>query len=251
DEIRNRAEERIDVLLNNAGVMATPKRTTRDGFELQIGTNHFGHAALTWLLLPAMAPGARGDRLQPGPLGWLARPHRPELPAPHLPPDEGLQPVQAGEPAVRAATGPGRPGSRPGPDQRLRPPGDQRHRARLEQRPPALPARTAAGRCPSGQPGDRPKPGNRGAAPAARRHRSRRPRRRLLRPGRAGRAPRPPRARPPQQSRPGRPHRRTPVADHRRTDRDRTTPGPTPGTPREVVDQPTEGEKHRLFWWVA
>ncbi|KEI44316.1 oxidoreductase [Saccharopolyspora rectivirgula] len=59
DEIRNRAEERIDVLLNNAGVMATPKRTTRDGFELQIGTNHFGHAALTWLLLPAMAPGAR------------------------------------------------------------------------------------------------------------------------------------------------------------------------------------------------
>jgi NAD(P)-dependent dehydrogenase (short-subunit alcohol dehydrogenase family) len=52
----------LDILVNNAGVMALPRRhTTRQGFELQIGTNHLGHFALTGRLLPALLarPAAR------------------------------------------------------------------------------------------------------------------------------------------------------------------------------------------------
>lgn len=44
----------LDVLVNNAGIMAVPKATTVDGFERQIGTNHLGHFALTLQLLPAV-----------------------------------------------------------------------------------------------------------------------------------------------------------------------------------------------------
>lgn len=47
--------EAVDVLLNNAGVMATDHVRTEDGFEMQIGINHLGHFALTGLVMPALA----------------------------------------------------------------------------------------------------------------------------------------------------------------------------------------------------
>ncbi|MEZ4385340.1 MAG: oxidoreductase [Nannocystaceae bacterium] len=55
------ARERLDVLINNAGVMMCPYAKTEDGFEIQMGTNHLGHFALTGRLLPLLraTPGSR------------------------------------------------------------------------------------------------------------------------------------------------------------------------------------------------
>jgi NAD(P)-dependent dehydrogenase (short-subunit alcohol dehydrogenase family) len=61
DQLRS-THDRIDLLINNAGVMWTPRSTTKDGFELQFGTNHLGHFALTGLLLDRLLPVA-GSRV--------------------------------------------------------------------------------------------------------------------------------------------------------------------------------------------
>jgi NAD(P)-dependent dehydrogenase (short-subunit alcohol dehydrogenase family) len=73
----------VDVLVNNAGVMATPEGRTQDGFELQIGTNHLGHFALTNLLLPRIrdrvvtvsSTGHRMGEIHLDDLSWERRPY--------------------------------------------------------------------------------------------------------------------------------------------------------------------------------
>lgn len=80
----SRWQGELSVLINNAGVMRTPERRTADGFELQIGTNHLGHFALTNLLLPhvtdrivTVASGAhRGGSISLDDLNWQRRTYR-------------------------------------------------------------------------------------------------------------------------------------------------------------------------------
>jgi NAD(P)-dependent dehydrogenase (short-subunit alcohol dehydrogenase family) len=60
-ELRDRLD-RIDLLIDNAGVMYTPRSRTVDGFDLQFGTNHLGHFAFTGLLLDRMLP-VEGSRV--------------------------------------------------------------------------------------------------------------------------------------------------------------------------------------------
>lgn len=56
------SSDRLDVLMNNAGVMALPPSLTKEGYEIQFGTNHVGHALLTKLLLPTLKKTAEEKR---------------------------------------------------------------------------------------------------------------------------------------------------------------------------------------------
>ncbi|MGE2688655.1 oxidoreductase [Mycolicibacterium pulveris] len=75
--------DRVDVLVNNAGIMAVPYALTVDGFESQIGTNHLGHFALTNLLLPKITERVVTvssvmhliGRINLKDLNWKARPY--------------------------------------------------------------------------------------------------------------------------------------------------------------------------------
>jgi len=77
----------VDMLVNNAGIMAVPYATTADGFESQIGTNHLGHFALTNLLLPKISDRVvtvssmfhRIGRIRLDDLNWTKRRYRPWL----------------------------------------------------------------------------------------------------------------------------------------------------------------------------
>lgn len=74
----------VDLLVDNAGIMATPRQRTTDGFELQIGTNHLGHFALTNLLLPRITDRVvvvssdlhRSGKVDLDDLNWEHRPYR-------------------------------------------------------------------------------------------------------------------------------------------------------------------------------
>lgn len=58
-EVVLRDNDRLDLLVNNAGIMAVPHGLTKDGFEIQFGTNHMGHALLTRQLLPLLQKTAK------------------------------------------------------------------------------------------------------------------------------------------------------------------------------------------------
>ena len=101
----------VDVLVNNAGIMAVPYAQTVDGFESQVGTNHLGHFALTNLLLPKITDRVVTVSSMMHLLGYISLKDlnwksRPVLGV------AGLRPVEAGQPAVhqRAAAPPRRGG---------------------------------------------------------------------------------------------------------------------------------------------
>ncbi|KAK1711807.1 short chain dehydrogenase [Colletotrichum lupini] len=75
----NESSSRLDLLVNNAGIMATPEGLTKEGYEIQFGTNHMGHALFTQLLIPTLKktatenPDVRVVFLSSGAEGWAPK----------------------------------------------------------------------------------------------------------------------------------------------------------------------------------
>ena len=149
DEILGRIDD-IDILVDNAGVMACPQGVTADGFETQFGTNHLGHFLFTCLLAPALVSGgpARVVVLSfTGPLPIAGALRRPRIRARSLRQVDCLRPVQDGQRALRRGARPSP--RRPGRPRLRRPPGGDHDRPGAS--PPAgrhrRDAESGAGRC--------------------------------------------------------------------------------------------------------
>ena len=221
-ELRAR-HPRIDLLINNAGVMFTPQQTTRDGFELQFGTNHLGHFALTGLLLEQMLP-VPGSRVVT--VSSIMHRIRARINFGDLQGERSYRRVGAYSQSKlanlmftyelhRRLSGAGHH------HRGRRPPGPRRHRA-----DPQLVRGLRRSR-----PADQPEGGDGRAARAARRDRPRRARRPVLRPGPIARDPGLPGPGPFQRAIPRHGHPAPPVDSLRRADR-----GHLPGLTRPTSD---------------